>query len=178
MKGVVLRIASFPEIKIISYSIHSDNRGSFQRIFEIENLKSLQKHLDLKQISFSTNKSGGVIRGLHAMDLKVEEYKICACVSGSILDVIVDVRPYSKNYLNHIVTELNGKSGNVILIPPGFAHGYLTTSDTSSIIYAMSTNYEEKNEIGFRWNDPKININWGIITPNYISKKDSMLPLI
>lgn len=173
-----MRIPYFSEIKIISYIIHNDHRGSFQRIFEIENLKSIQKHLELKQISFSTNKGSGVIRGLHAMDLKVKEYKICACVSGSILDVVVDVRPHSKNYLNYIVTELNSESGRVILIPPGFAHGYLTTSNSSSIVYAMSANYEEKNEIGFRWNDPKINIEWGVITPNYISKKDSMLPLI
>ena len=162
----------FEGIRFLPRRILSDQRGVFRRIYDIED-----KSFEPIQISFSSNPQTGTLRGLHYLDQSKVEYKIVECVSGSVFDVIVDCRKNSSNYLNWTSISLSSKSEFAILISPGFAHGYLTMEDKSSLIYQMSSSFDSTMERGLCWNDPSIGINWPDI-PKTISQKDSSWPLV
>lgn len=167
-----VNIDDFEGIRILPITISYDERGKFRRIYDAEN-----RPFEPIQISFSSNIRAGTLRGLHYLEPQKDEYKIVECVSGSIFDVIVDCRKDSSNYLNYTSLLISAQSKFALLIPPGFAHGYLTMQDNSSLIYQMSSSYDSTMERGLYFNDPSIGIKWPQI-PTVISQKDSSWPLM
>ena len=162
----------FSEIQIVARKIQSDSRGVFRRIYDSE-----KNEITPRQISYSGNKEKGTLRGMHYLEESRQEFKVIECISGSIHDVVVDCRPESENFLDHITLEMSAESDFAILVPPGFAHGYLTLEDNSNLIYQMSAQYEASYERGIRWNDPMVGIDWPV-DPCLISLKDSAWPLL
>ena len=165
-------------VQICYRNPHKDERGIFSRVAELEDFENISSAVSIKQVSYSSNDSALTLRGLHAMNLEVNEYKIVSCVTGTLLDVVVDVREESPTFLDYMQIILNSSEGKSVIIPPGFAHGYLTLAPNTSLIYCMTASYCKNEEIGFRWDDDAIGIDWGIDFPNSISKRDLGFSLI
>ena len=142
----------------------SDKRGEFRELI-------VQKRLKDKIIFTVCSKSKkNVLRGLHMQKNKVQG-KFISVIKGKILDVVVDCRKNSKTFGKSFKIILSSKNCKSIYIPPGFLHGFLTLENENIVVYGC-TNYRDKNsEIGVKWNDPFLKINWGIKKP-ILSMKD------
>jgi dTDP-4-dehydrorhamnose 3,5-epimerase len=162
------------EVKLLKTSVHADSRGTWERIFDVEEsfLKS-----GIKQVSYSSNPNSGTLRGLHYQKEPYSETKLIKCVRGRIFDVVVDVRVSSSNYLDYQSFELSEDDGLALIVPPGFAHGFITLKDNSQLIYAMDEKFNESAYAGLRWSDPRIGIQWPT-TPKLISMRDESHELI
>jgi dTDP-4-dehydrorhamnose 3,5-epimerase len=155
------------DIKVYKRPNFSDKRGDFQRIFDY----GLLKNFNIKQINFSFNKKKGTIRGMHFQIPSYSEKKIVSCVSGKILDVIVDIRKKSKNYLKAYSIILSSSNKLSLIIPPGYAHGFQTLEDNTKIVYLHSKRFSKKLYRIISPFNGKINFKWKI--KNFIiSKQD------
>jgi len=167
---------NIPEVVTINSNLFSDDRGYFYRSYD-KNVFRNEYDFDLSQINICLTKEVGTIRGLHYQTEPFREQKIVRCISGSILDVAVDIRPKSPTYLQHVQIKLSAANNLSLLIPKGFAHGYQTLVQDSIVHYCTSEVYTPNNEKGLRFNDPKLNIKWDLKITN-ISVKDGNWPLL
>jgi len=177
MKQFEINNLSLKGAKIISRKKNSDQRGFFSRLFCFDELNEESKFDDLKQINISYTKTKNTIRGLHFQLPPFAETKIVTCTKGKIFDVIVDLRKDSSTFLNfhnEILSENNERS---LLVPQGFAHGFITLDDNCEVLYFHTKNYNPDYERGIRYNDPKLNINWPSKTVE-ISERDLSFPLL
>jgi dTDP-4-dehydrorhamnose 3,5-epimerase len=158
-------------VRVQKIAHHIDSRGSFTRISD-----SLWGVPPVLQISVSTNLLPGTLRGMHASKREMGEFKVVTCLSGSVVDFVIDLRPESSEYGKKLKFELQENNAS-ILIPPGCVHGFLTLEPNTEILYAMSAVYKPEMEVGFRWNDPLLAIDWPK-TPEVISSKDAAHPLL
>jgi dTDP-4-dehydrorhamnose 3,5-epimerase len=129
---------------------------------------------DFVQCNISFNKSKGTLRGLHLQKPPKAEIKVVRCLSGSIWDVIVDLREDSKTFGKWFSVGLNEYNRTMLYVPEGFAHGFISLTDNAEIFYLVSEFYFPDYERTLRWNDPLHGINWPI-TPNVISDKDKLV---
>ena len=149
-----------------------DSRGFFSRVFcknEFENINLNSNWLNINN-SISTNK--GTLRGLHFQTEPKEEIKLVRCINGSIWDVMVDLRIESPTFSQYYASILSAANRNMLYIPRGFAHGFITLEDNAEIIYFNSQFYSPNHERTLLWNEKEVNINWPI-QPTYISEKDN-----
>jgi dTDP-4-dehydrorhamnose 3,5-epimerase len=163
--------------QIIELDSISDNRGFFARAFctnEFE-LNGLNGHIVQINTSFCQKK--GTFRGLHYQVTPYEEVKFIRCISGEILDVIVDMRPDSLTYLKSFNIILSSENRRAFYIPGGFAHAYMSLTDASEVLYSTSQKYIPGAERGLRWDDPKINLNLPF-NPVLVSEKDLSHPFL
>ena len=167
----------FPEVFYIELKSNLDDRGSFTRIFCKKTLKKFKINFEVAQISFATNALKHTLRGMHFQEKPMEEQKFVFCLKGSIWDVIMDVRHKSNTYGKWFSLELSEKKQNCIYIPSGFAHGYLTLSKNTKVLYMMDKDYNPQLSKGVNWNDPEVNIKWPK-APLKISAKDRALPML
>lgn len=152
-----------------------DERGSFIRIWETDSLFS---HLKLAEASAATNLHRRTLRGLHYQVNPHAETKVIQCISGEVFDVLVDMRANSDTYREHISVLLGPhQSYQGLLVPAGFAHGYLTLKANSTLLYFMDKPYVAEAARGIRWNDPLLQIQWPL-EPEVISLRDTSLPLM
>jgi dTDP-4-dehydrorhamnose 3,5-epimerase len=114
----------------------------------------------------------GTLRGLHFQKPPYAQAKLVRAITGSILDVVVDIRKNSNTYGEYFSIVLSGENKRMLYIPEGFAHGFLALEDNTLIQYKCSNFYNKETEGGLIWNDPDININWGIGYEPIISDKD------
>ena len=115
------------------------------------------------------------MRGMHYQDAPYEEAKLIRCTSGAIYDVIIDLRPGSVTYQKHLGVALRADAHNMLYVPEGFAHGFITLMDKTIVYYQMSEFYAPEYARGYRWNDPAFRIEWPIeIT--VISDRDLQYP--
>jgi len=151
------------EIAIIEPDIFYDYRGEYVETWNVENYKVFNNGgIEFKQDDISTSVKH-TLRGLHG---DFETWKLVQCLYGSLLQVVVDMRPDSETYLKYDMFSINDKNRNQILIPPGFANGHLVMSDFGIFSYKQSTLYVGANaQFTIRWNDPKLNITWPINNP-------------
>ena len=115
------------------------------------------------------------MRGLHYQKKPNEETKIVRCTQGIIFDVAVDLRPDSQTYAKWYGLELTPENGKALYIPKGFAHGFITLADATTIQYFISDPYVPSSSCGIRWNDPSIGIQWPL-DPKVINQRDSSFP--
>ena len=159
-------------IRGIANEKKSDSRGTLVRIWDEE---FAIPEFNLAQGSFVSNPELGTLRGLHFQSDPFSESKILYCVSGKIFDVIVDIRPKSPTYKKHLVVELGlNQEFMGLIIPAGFAHGYLTLETNSNLIYFMDTPFKKENVDGIHWERNCLDIKWPF-NPIVISEKDSEL---
>lgn len=165
----------FKGVYIVNPIIFYDERGSFFESFkdnEFENKLNCKFVQDNEVFSEKVN----TLRGLH-YQIENPQAKLIHVVSGAIKDVIVDVRLNSKTFGESFSINLDHKNHKMLFIPGGFAHGYLVLKKNTIVQYKCTNYYNPKLEYGIRWDDPDININWGINSP-IISQKDSKLPFL
>ena len=120
--------------------------------------------------------SRDTLRGLH-YQLRHPQAKLCRVVEGEALDVAVDIRVDSPSFGKWTSVLLTAKDQNQIFIPKGFAHGFLALSEPTQLLYKCSDFYDPTDDHGIVWNDPKLQINWGLARP-LLSAKDSTLPVL
>ena len=141
-----------------------DNRGYFREVL-LE--KIIKKRFKFTVISSSKR---NVLRGLH-MQKKFPQGKYISVIKGKILDVVVDCRKKSKTFGKHFKIIISEKNSKSLYVPPGFIHGFVGLEKENIVLYSC-TNYRNKqSELGVKWNDKNLNINWGIKKP-ILSKKD------
>ena len=163
----------------IRYEPFKDNRGIFTNIFRANNPKFLNtwKEEPIKQVNISETKLVGTIRGLHFQKSPHSEYKLITCLQGEVWDVAVDLREDSNTYGNWISCNLNDKINNGFIIPRGCAHGFQVLKPNSKLLYLHSCNWEKESELGYRWNDKKLNIKWPLRVTE-VSLRDQNLPYL
>ena len=155
----------FEELKLIKTKIFNDKRGFFKEVFQ--NRVEKNNNFIFDCMSYSKK---NVLRGLH-FQKKKSQAKLLTVIQGKIFDVCVDLRKKSKTYGKYFSIELSQKSEHSILIPAGFAHGFLCLSK-ECIVYYKCSNYRDQNsETTLLWNDPSIRINWPNKNP-ILSDKD------
>jgi len=152
-----------------------DERGFFARYFCENEFKSNNLNSNWAQINNSFSKDQYTLRGLHYQLPPSSEVKLVRCIKGSIWDVIVDLREGSPTQGEWFGTELNETNRTMMYVPKGFAHGFLSLSTNSEIIYLVSNAYSQENERSLLWSDENIGIKWPAI-PKIISEKDSIAP--
>ena len=153
-------------VKIYSYPNGVDDRGFFKRIVELRDRES--NDLDF---SIASNPTKHTLRGLHYNKNLGRENKYVNVISGSLLDVLVDMRPHEPTYLNWFSLTLTSSSNLTVYIPSGIAHGYMTLEDNTIISYVMDSQFNAQEYGRIRWNDPTIGILWPF-SPAIISKLD------
>lgn len=166
----------FPGLLIFEPNIWKDDRGYF---FESYNQKVFST--ERAEINFVQDNQAssvyGVIRGLHYQLNPYAQTKLIRVLSGSILDVVVDIRKNSPSYGITYTIELSAENKKQLLIPKGFAHGYSVISETAGVFYKCDQYYNKESEGGIAYNDPVLNIDWKIRDDEaIISEKDTKYP--
>ena len=160
---------------IIDVEKREDERGFFGRAWCKKEFDAHGLNSNAVQANVSYNTHRGTLRGMHYQVSPFTESKTVRCTSGSLYDVIVDIRPESPTYAQWIGVELTAKSFRMLHVPDGFAHGFITLEDHTSVHYVVTEYYTPGAEAGIRYNDPAFNIIWPI-QPIVISDKDKMHP--
>ena len=159
-------------VRTYSYPNGIDDRGFFRRILELRDCET--NDLDF---SIASNPTKHTLRGLHYNKNLNVENKYVNVISGSILDVLVDMRPHEPTYLNWFSMTLNSSSNLTIYIPSGIAHGYITLEGNTIVSYVMDSEFNAQEYGRIRWNDPMIGIVWPF-SPTIISKLDQEAELL
>lgn len=156
---------------VIELEKKGDERGFFARAFCEKEfaMHGLPTHFVQMNNSFSAEK--GTLRGLHYQVHPMEEIKVIRCIRGSFWDVILDIREGSPTFGHHFGVILSAENRNMMVVPKGFAHGFITLEDDTEAFYMVSQFYSPDYERGIRWNDLQFNIAWPI-DPTVISDKD------
>ena len=160
----MIKKSKFKDLITISNTSFKDKRGYFKELLKE---KKLKKRFPFLVMSFSKK---NVIRGLH-LQKKNSQGKFVSVIKGKIFDVVVDLRKNSKTYGKYFSTILSEKNSKSIFIPPGFAHGFCALSKENYVVYSCTKYRDEKSEIGIKFNDQDLKINWPIKKP-IISNKD------
>ena len=150
-----------------------DNRGSFKKILPVVDEIELS-NFPICQVNLSTNTLAGTIRGLHYQVEPFLESKLISCIKGSVIDVLLDMRPTSKTYGKYTSYHLTPDSGS-LLVPPLVAHGFQSLEDETTLLYLHSNAYSPDNSQGVNPLDPSIGISWPLPISS-ISESDRNLP--
>jgi dTDP-4-dehydrorhamnose 3,5-epimerase len=157
----------------------SDDRGFFREWFKSEDVKAATgQDFGIEQANIS-HSSAGTLRGIHYSIAPGGQAKWITCVSGSIQDVIVDIRPESKTFGQWIDIDIKGDSGKAVLISEGLGHGFLALEDNTAVAYLVSTPFSPTDEFEVNPLDEKIAIKWGMdLRSLKISGKDRIAPTL
>lgn len=162
-------------VVIIEPKVFGDERGFFLESFHQDRYKQAGINLSFVQDNHSRSQSG-VLRGLHFQKSRPQG-KLVRVVQGEVWDVAVDVNPTSLTYGQYEAVLLNAENKRQFYIPPGYAHGFVVTSETADFEYKCTDYYDPDDEGGIIWNDPDLNISWPVTDP-VLSEKDRVLPTL
>ena len=167
-----------PGLIVCEPAVFGDSRGYF---FESYNQALFQKNgIDSNFVQDNQSwSSQGVIRGLHYQLNPYAQAKLVRVLEGVILDVAVDIRRGSPTFGKHFSIELSAENKKQLFIPAGFAHGFSVLSETASVLYKCDQFYNKQSEGGIRFDDPELNIDWGVdLKQAVVSEKDIELPFL
>ena len=161
-----------PGAFILDLETRDDNRGFFarafcQREFAAHGLKPV-----IVQANIAFSKTKGTLRGMHFQFPPAAETKLVRCTRGAIFDIIVDLRPESATYLDHVAVELTADNHRALYVPERFAHGYQVLEDGTETSYDVGEFYTPASEGGLLYNDPRLGLTWPLPLTE-ISLKDS-----
>jgi dTDP-4-dehydrorhamnose 3,5-epimerase len=162
---------------IIELEQRADARGFFARTFCAHEFEDHGLKPAVAQCNMAYNYKKGTMRGMHYQGAPATEAKLVRCTHGAVYDVIVDLRPNSPTYLQHIGIELSGSNRRALYVPEMFAHGYLTLTDDAEMFYQVSEFYTPGTEQGLRYDDPALNIEWPVAI-EVVSEKDAAWKLL
>ncbi len=168
---------TLPGAFIIDLELRTDSRGFFarafcQKEFEAHGLKPV-----IAQANVAFNHLKGTLRGMHFQFPLAAETKVVRCTRGAILDIIVDLRPESPTYLQHVAVELNEDNHRALYVPERFAHGYQVLRDKTETSYQVGEFYTPGSEGGLLYTDPRLKLSWPLPV-TVISEKDAAWPLL
>jgi len=166
-----------PDLLILKPKVFKDNRGFF---VETYNQKIFAQHglnYDFIQDNHAFSACKGVLRGLHYQKPPMAQAKLVRVARGKVFDVTIDLRKNSPTFGQHFGLELSAENHLQLLIPRGFAHGYLVLEENTDFLYKVDNFYSPQDEGGIIYNDPDLNINWPLDEKDIIlSAKDQQLP--
>jgi dTDP-4-dehydrorhamnose 3,5-epimerase len=162
---------------LVELTPHKDDRGSFARMWCREEFAEQGLATDFVQGNASINPDVGTLRGMHYQESPHAEVKLVRCLRGAIYDVIVDLRGDSPSYLDWIGVELSPAKLEMLYVPEGFGHGFVTLKPDSEVNYLVSAAYAPGAGRGVRYDDPALGIKWPI-TVARISGQDQGWPLL
>ena len=152
----------------------TDERGYFCESYNKRTLKDAGIDINFLQDNHSLSIDVGTLRGLHYQAPPFAQTKLVRCLSGSILDVVVDARRDSPTFGHWVSAELTKENGVQILVPKGCLHGFVTRSQNAEVSYKVDAHYDKQSDGSVMWNDPDLAIDWGLEnTPPIISQKDT-----
>ncbi|SDX83824.1 dTDP-4-dehydrorhamnose 3,5-epimerase [Hymenobacter psychrophilus] len=165
-----------PGVVEIQPRVFGDARGAFFESFSAEKMAAAGIVGDWVQDNQSRS-DRGVVRGLHFQKPPHAQAKLVRVAAGRALDVIVDIRRDSPTYGQHLSIVLDAERFNMLYVPVGFAHGFTALENGTLFLYKCTDYYAPQSEGGLLWNDPALNIDWGVSNPT-ISAKDQVLPTL
>ncbi len=168
---------ALPGAFIVDIERRTDERGFFARAFCRKEFHALGLRSDMVQSNVAHNLWRGTVRGMHFQAPPAPEAKLVRCLSGAIVDVIVDLRPESPTWLQHVAVELLPETMRALYVPPRFAHGYQALRDGTTILYQASAFYMPAAEGGLRHDDPRLRIEWPL-PAKMVSPRDASFPLL
>jgi dTDP-4-dehydrorhamnose 3,5-epimerase len=167
---------SIKGLMIIEPQVFNDGRGYFFESYSKAKFAAAGITIDFVQDNQSFSHKGA-IRGLHAQSAPHAQAKLVRVIQGRVLDIAIDVRTGSPTYGKYETIELSGDNHLQFLIPEGFLHGFATLEDNTIFTYKVNNYYSKECEVGAKWNDTTLAINWGIAEQDaLISPKDAVLP--
>ncbi|MEZ5924849.1 MAG: dTDP-4-dehydrorhamnose 3,5-epimerase [Hyphomicrobiaceae bacterium] len=148
------------DVKLVRPKRFEDRRGYFSETYNRRQLAAAGIDLDFVQDNHSLSREALVLRGLHYQSAPHAQAKLVRVVYGRILDVAVDIRHGSPTFGKHVAVELSASDGAQILVPVGFAHGFITLEPMTEVAYKVTDYYEPECDRGILWNDPELAIDW------------------
>ncbi len=164
---------------VLEPDVYEDERGYFYEGFNIEKFqKATGFDFEVKQLNQSRS-AKGVLRGLHFQRGNKSQAKLVSCIEGEVLDVAVDLRMDSPTFRQYSLIRLSAHNKKHFFIPKGMAHGFLVLTEQAKLMYQVDELYSKEHDTGIIYNDPEINISWGIPEDEIIlSEKDQNLPFL
>lgn len=165
------------DIRILRPKKFGDHRGFFSETYNEKALSEAGIDIDFVQDNHSLSAEKGTVRGLHFQTPPFAQDKLVRVVRGAIFDVAVDLRPGSPTFGQHASAVIDAEQWNQILVPIGFAHGFMTIENDTEVIYKVSNFYAPSHDRGILWNDPELGIDWPLEEGEAIlSDKDRLQP--
>jgi dTDP-4-dehydrorhamnose 3,5-epimerase len=164
------------EVILVHATRHRDARGFFQESYRASAFAEAGIRATFVQDNLARS-TQGVLRGLHYQLPPAAQGKLVGVVRGSVFDVAVDLRVGARSYGRWVGRTLDAERGELLWIPPGFAHGYLVLSDVAEVAYKVTAEYAAPLDRGVLWNDPAIGIDWPVRDP-VVSAKDETQPTL
>lgn len=168
---------ALPEVWIIQPKVNGDYRGYFMETYNQKAMADIGITNVFVQDNQSYTKEKGTLRGLHFQNNPMAQAKIVRVTRGAVMDVAVDLRKGSPNYLKWISAELTSENKRMLYIPRGFGHGFVTLTDDVEFLYKVDNPYDHPCDRSIRFDDPAIGVDWGISDP-ILSQKDLNAPLL
>jgi dTDP-4-dehydrorhamnose 3,5-epimerase len=176
---VEVRSLALPEVLEIRPPRHGDHRGFFSEVYNASALAGHGIDTVFVQDNHSFSAEAGVLRGLHYQTPPAAQAKLVRVIRGAIYDVAVDIRLGSPTFGRWVGLTVSAEAWNQILVPEGFAHGFVTLEPATEVLYKVSAPYSPAHDRGIRWDDPAIGIDWPLDGPDPIlSDKDRAAPLL
>jgi len=168
---------ALPGVYILEPKVFGDSRGWFMEAWSVAKMKEAGLEYNFVQDNHSYSAQKGILRGIHFQQDPHAQAKLVRCARGAVLDIAVDLRKNSDTYKKWIAVELSADNKKQLLIPRGFGHGFVTLADDVEFLYKTDNPYNAQSDRSIRWNDPVLNIDWGIVQPT-VSDKDANAPLL
>jgi dTDP-4-dehydrorhamnose reductase/dTDP-4-dehydrorhamnose 3,5-epimerase len=165
------------DLTIIEPNVFGDSRGWFSESYNKSVLEKYNIHIEFVQDNHSYSAQKGVLRGLHFQNEPFAQTKLVRCTKGKIWDVAVDLRKSSPTYLKWFGLELSADNHKMLLVPKGFAHGFVTLEDHTEVQYKVDNLYDKPSDRSIKYNDPQIGIQWPILDV-ILSDKDLNAPFL
>ena len=164
-------------VYIVEPRVFGDKRRFFMESWSKRAFEAAGLFYDFVQDNHSSSDVKGTLRGIHFQKGEKAQAKLVRCVRGAVLDVAVDLRPQSPTYKRWVAVELSEENKRQLLIPRGFGHGFVTLTDHVEFLYKADNPYAPEADGGIRWNDPELNVDWGVTDP-VLSDKDKNAPFL
>lgn len=163
-------------VTVIEPSVNGDHRGWFMEAYNSKLFYDAGIEINFVQDNHSFSATKGTLRGLHYQLNPRAQIKLVRCTRGAIYDVVVDIRKGSSTYGEWFGVELSEKNKKQLLVPKGFAHGFMTVTNDAEVQYKVDELYSPKDDRGIVWNDSSIGIKWPIDIQPILSDKDKNAP--
>jgi dTDP-4-dehydrorhamnose 3,5-epimerase len=157
---LIFRETKLPGAFVIELELHADQRGFFARTYCRKEFESHGLKPQVLQCNVSFNRQKGTLRGMHFQAAPFGEAKLVRCTSGSIYDVIIDLRSSSPTFKQYFDVVLSAENRKMLYIPEEFAHGFQTLEDNTEVFYQMSQVFSTPHARGVRWDDPAFGVEW------------------
>lgn len=170
--------SSIPEVKLIVPERYGDHRGFFAETYNCREMALAGLRYSFVQDNHSLSRLPNTVRGLHFQAPPAAQTKLVRCGRGAIFDVAVDIRKGSPTFGRWVGEELSAENGHQLLVPKGFAHGFMTLLPDSEIVYKCDDYYAKELEGVILWNDPEMGIVWPLDGDATVSEKDFEAPAL